>query len=171
MESPSSPPGGCCASLFRDADGVVCFTCHVPPSYLRTRPPIRPLPTTSHLVLGWRDSSAQVLFEYHLVESRVTDYLFGLQLSPPSSGRAFREPTIARVFSPLCDFFGLNRRYATAVFFFSFTGPSYTFLGMRRPRVIQFADHQLSITRELKFLWLTTTLLAARALNYLCNMF
>ena len=64
----------------------------------------------------------------------MTDYLFGLQLSPPSSGRAICERAIALLFLPLCDFFGLNRRYATAVFFFSFTGPSYTFLGMRRPR-------------------------------------
>ena len=155
MESPSSPPGGCCASLFRDADGVVCFTCHVPPSYLRTRPPIRPLPTTSHLVLGWRDSLAQVLFEYHLVESRVTDYLFGLQLSPPSSGRAIRERSIARDFWPLCDFFGLNRRYATAVFFFSFTGPSYTFLGRRN--LEQFAIFQINevyIGREIQLYYL-----------------
>ena len=134
MESPSSPPGGCCASLFRDADGVVCFTCHVPPSYLRTRPPIRPLPTTSHLVLGWRDSSAQVLFEYHLVESRVTDYLFGLQLSPPSSGRAIRERSIARDFCLSAIFLDLIEGTQPRFFFFSFTGPSYTFLGMRRPR-------------------------------------
>ena len=48
----------------------------------------------------------------------MTDYLFGLQLSPPSSGRAICERAIALLFLPLCDFFGLNRRYATAVFFF-----------------------------------------------------
>ena len=82
---------------------------------------IWPPPATSQPVLGWRISWAPVLFQYYLVESRVTDYLFGLQLSPPSSGRAICQPTIARVFWPLWEKNGLNipywPAYKTALFF------------------------------------------------------
>ena len=53
----------------------------------------------------------------------MTDYLFGLFLSPPSSGRAICESAIARVFSLFAGKNALNisywPAYKTALFFFA----------------------------------------------------
>ena len=53
----------------------------------------------------------------------MTDYLVGLYLSPPSSGRAIYQRSIARFFWPLSEKNALNisywPAYKTALFFFA----------------------------------------------------